>query len=487
MRIDTKKIPGLRDLSLDSAEGVRFASSLPSQNLIAQAWGNPDFGDVLRKADIGRQLTSNAATASRWVQGITGSALGIPGEVMPSFRKAVSKWGASKWREYASGGAVMSTMDIGLTGMGSVPVIGWAAEIAVVLVKLLLERSKAKKQAPPNLKYDKEADEWKADEALRALYDGDARRVFMPPAVNVNAWRVQPATPGFAVKWDGEPAGLGVIPGASVVAGGLFSHIHWTSEEYMACNPSGRACSPVDGEITKSQRASVRRDWDRVFKGTILPFGDIAPSLRRVGASMWSMLSSTKTANAFELDTRGIQGAWQQWYIRAKRAADEAQSGGVKMYLDRYVGFQALHKSLTLDFYGVKGGTKTISLEATERVLELRRLQVQLLDTLAVAYASKKQPAFADRELADKLEMRRAQLLRHPARWRVAADDIVDLGFRAKFKEATKGDRPLAAPTGARGFDSKPQRVSPLAGPSGTSGGLGVAMVLALGGLALTR
>jgi len=485
MRIDTKEIPGLRDLTLDSSDAVRFASSLPSQSLIEQSWGNPDFGDVLAAADLGRQLTANAASATRWVQGIAGTNIGVPGAIIQDFRKAVHKWGPAKWDQYATG-AVMSTMDIGLDAMGSVPVIGWASQIAAVLVKVLIERSKQKKPAPPNLKYDKEADEFKADQALRAFYSDDLRRVFMPPATDVTAWRVEPATPGFTVKWDGEPAGLGVIPGASIVAGALFSHIHWTSERYMACSPSGRSCSGVDGELNKSQRASVRRDWGRVFEGTIMPLGDITPSLRRVGASLWSMLSSTKSANAFELDTRGLAGAWQQWYVRASRAADDAQTGGVKMYIDRYVGFQALHKSLRLDFYGVEGGTKTVSLEATERVLEIQKLQSELLDTLAVAYASEEQPAFRDPELKDKLRTRRGQLLRHMARWKVSAADIVDADFRAEFEAATAGDRPLRAPTSSDSFGREPRRVSPLAGPSVTGGGASV-LLLALGGLMLAR
>ncbi len=483
MRIDTKEIPGLRDLSLDSADSVRFASSLPSQDLISLAWGNPDFGDVLESAQVGKQLTANAAQSNRWVQGIAGVNLGVPSAIMPAFKEAVHRWGPQRWQDYATGLDV-SAMDMGLQGMGSLPVIGWASSVALALVRVLVERSKRKQAPPPNLRYNKEADEFKADEALHAFYGGDLRRVFMPPATDVTAWRVVAKQPGFAVEWDGEPAGLGVLPGASIVTGALFSHVHWTRENWLACNASGTSCSDPSGEITKSQRAAVRRDWSRVFEGTVLPYGDTAPSLRRVGASLWSMLTSTKSANAFELDTRGIQTAWTKWAIAADRAADRAMSGGVKMYLDRYVGFQALHKSLALDFYGIEGGSKPLSLEAAERLQGLRKLQLQLLDTLAVAYASKKQAAFRDPELRDKLRARRSQLLRHQARWKVAARDIVDADFRAEFEAATAGGRPLTARLTAGGFDKKPQRLNPLAGPSTGGGGAAAAVMLAaLGGL----
>jgi hypothetical protein len=477
MKVDTKDIPGLRDLSLDTSEGVSFTSELPSEAIIRAAYGRPDFGDVLERAGIGRALTSNAASANRWAQGIGGVALGVPSKLLPAFREAVGQWGPAGWQDYATG-SVVSQMDLGLRAMGSIPLIGWAAGVALELVRMLVERSQKRKPPPPNLQYVKDVDELQATRALRAFYDGDLRRVFLPPGKDVTAWRVEPAQPGFEVQWDGEPLGLGVLPGESIVAGQLVSYTHWDAENYLACNAAGTRCEGTDGQLSAFARASVRRDWPDVFQDTVMGRGELLPSLRRVGAALWSQVSSTQTAAAFNLDTRGIAAAWYAWSESKQKAVDRALGGGVKMYADRYVGFRALQKSRDLTFYGVQGGD--IAAAAKKRVGSVYKLQMQLLDTLAVAYASESQPAFRSVKLADKLRARRAQLLTHPARWRVAAADISDVAYRSEFEAATAGDRPLTARVEPEGFSGRPSGLAPLGRPDGPNSSPAGIMLLAL-------
>lgn len=479
MRIDTKEIPGLRDLSLDTADSVSFESALPTAEAIRLAWGNPDLESIISDVSLGEDMTATAARANRWVQGITAAGLGVPSAVLPAFERAVWKWGGAQWEKYATGAAT-SAMDLGLEAMGCVPLIGVAAKFAFELVRRLIEMSKKKKRLAAALTYDKSIDEDFAGRALRAFHEGNARNVFMPPATDVRAWRVVPNDSGFSVSYEGPPVGLGVLPGTNIVAGQLVSPTHWSGESYLACNASGRSCSYPSGSITTSERASVRRDWDRVFEGTIGSAGDHRPSLRRVGAAMWSAVSSTRTAAAFEFDTRGVASAWEDWTDAAYSLAADAMNGGIKrMYLDRYVGFQALQKSTRVGFYGVDGNA-TLGEVARSRMSELRRLQMQLLDTTVVAYCSEKQPAFQDPELRNKLRERRAQLLSHMARWGVSAEDIIDTEYRAEFEAATADNqRPLAVRPGTGGFEGKPQRVSPLAGPSETGGSASGLILLA--------
>ncbi len=479
MRIDTKEIPGLRDLTLDTADSVRFDSALPSAEVIRLAWGNPDLADIVSDEAIGQAMTTNAARANRWVQGISAVNLGVPSGILPAFEKAVWKWGPSSWAEYGRG-QLTSAMDLGLDAMGCVPVIGVAAKFAVALVQRLVSMSAKKKPLPQSMRYEKLADVKKANSALQAFYGKDARSIFLPPALNVRAWRVAPATPGFAVKYEGEPGGFGVVPGTNIVAGALDSDVHWTAENYLACNSSGRVCSDPKGELNSSQRASVRRDWDRVFEGTIASNGEHLPSLRRLGTALWPAVTSTRTAAAFELDTRGIAKAWEDWTDAAYSLAADAMNGGVKMYLDRYVGFQALQRSTRLPCYGVEGDI-SLGTQARRRMREVRRVQEELLDTLVVAYCSQKQPAFRDETLAQKLQERRDQLLTHPARWKVSRADVVDETFRGRLEAATPDSgRPLAAPVGSD-FEHEPVRVSPVSAPSDTGGSAGGLLLLAAG------
>ncbi|MCG8590657.1 MAG: hypothetical protein MJE66_15305 [Proteobacteria bacterium] len=486
MRIDTKEIPGLRDLTLDSADSVSFNSALPSAEAIRLAWGNPDLESIISEAGLGEAMTKNAGRANRWVQGIAATKLGVPSEVMPAFEQAVWKIGASSWKKFATGLAD-SSMDLGLDAMGCVPVIGVAAKFAVVLVQRLVQMSRNKQPVPQSMRYVKDIDVDMAREALEKLYSNRARDVFAPPATNVRAWRVTKREKGFAVDWDGDALGMGVIPGTNAVVGSLGSDIHWTRENYMACNASGRACSDPSGIITTSQRASVRRDWDRVFRDTIGSSGEHFPSLRRVGSAMWSGLTSTRTAAVYDFDTRGLITAWDKWADAADSMARDAMNGGVKkMYLDRYVGFQALQRSARMPFYGLDAPDVSIATFAGERIREVQQLQMELLDTLAVAYCSETQPAFKSKALGDKLTARRKQLLSHPARWEVSKADIVDKSYRAEFEAATAdNERPLAAlPTD--GFDASPRRASPLAGPSADGGGGAGLLLLAAGAFAAT-
>ena len=491
MKIDTKDIPGLRDLALDTSEDLRFSSSLPSEDLITLAWGNPDFAQFVEEKELGKSLVANAALANRYSQGIAGLRLGVPSNVQAEFKQAVWKWGPEAWRSYGEGLAT-SAMDIGLAGMGALPVIGWAAEIAVSVVKLIIERSKAKKTPPANIRYSKEADEAKASEALRLLNAGKVERIFSPPGDSVTAWEVKDATPGYTVKWVGEPGGLGVLPGAAMVAGSLFSEKRWNPENFMACNKSRRVCYTYKRENANSKvRQSVRWEWDSTFRDTVMAVGDTLPSLRRVGAAVWSMLSSTESANAFELDTRGLFEKWEAWgtgvsEISARRIDERKEI----LSIDEYVGLRALNFSSRLDFYGYES-TKPIHWEGQRRLAEVRELQAQLLDTLVVAYCLESQPAFGDWELRTKLQARRVQLLTHPARWRVDSRDIVDPEYRKAMDESKSGGPPLAAVMPADGgeFDGKPKRISPLAeagtGP-GASGGAAIMLLAAAGAAAFT-
>jgi len=484
MRIDTKEIPGLRDLTLDPPDAVKFESALPSEDLLSIAWGNPDFEALVDSSNIGQNLTTNAARANRWVQGIGGAKLGIPSSVIPAFERAVHKWGPTLWREYADD-ITESAMDLGLKAMGSVPIIGWAAEIAATLIVILVENSKKKKQAPPNVRYDKEADEKSASFALQDFYAGDMRNVFLPPRSDVTGWGVEPRDTGFAVVPHGNEWGRGVIPGASVVAGQLYSEVHWSHDNWLSC--SAGSCGAAEGSISKRDRANVRRDWEAVFDGTIKSNGENLPSLRRVGAALWTSLSSTKTAGAFDLDTTGIPEAWAEWSDAAAKSARDSMNGGVKkMYLDRYVGFQALQRSTDLSFFGIEG-QRTVAGEAWHRIQEVRRLQESLLDTLVVAYASEHQAAFNDPKLRSKLRARRVQLLSHMARWKVSPEDIPDAAYRTEFESATAGDRPFALAPPSGEFDGTPKRVNPIGRPSASAspGGLillaGAAAALLLG------
>jgi len=484
MRIDTKEVPGLRDLSLDSADAVDFKSDLPDAETIRLAWGNPDLERIVSESGLGESMTTNAARANRWVQGISAVNLGVPSAVLPAFEQAVWKWGPANWRSFGEG-TLTSAMDLGLEGMGAVPIIGVAAKFAIKLVDTIVRMSRKKKPAPQAIRYLKALDQDRASDALRSYYGGDLRRVFMPPAERVTAWRVEPtAEGGFSVKYEGDSSagGFGVVPGTNIVAGQLNSSIHWTAENYLPCNKAGTVCSDPSGTLTSSQRASVRRDWDAVFEGTISSSGDATPSLRRVGSALWSAVSSTQTAAVFDLDTRGITFAWEAWADAANGLASEAMNGGVKMYLDRYVGFQALQRSTKVGFYGV-AGQWDLGQFAAHRMAEIKRVQNELLDTLVVAYCSESQPAFRSSKLRQKLRDRRARLLTHMARWKVSSADIPDADYRAEFETATAGDRPLAAP-GLGEFEGKPERVSPVAGPSETGGSAGGLFLLAGAALA---
>jgi hypothetical protein len=483
MKVNPNDVPGLRDLGLGSEGSIRFVSELPSMDAVRAAWGSPDLQKLGGTDALGEALTANAAQAVRWAQGIGGVRVGLPGSLLGSLDLAVGSIGGADWRKLASG-AAESAIDIGLEGLGSVPVVGWAAKLAASLVVMLVSMRKQKKPRPPLLRYSRDNDEDLATRALRLMYTGRAREVFLPPAV-ADAWRVEPKDPdGFGVDWSGESTnGLGVLPGGAAVVGSLVSPVHWTSEVYMACK--GARCEGINGELGSFERRAILRDWSRVFEGTIESAGALFPSLHRVGGSIWSALSSTKSAYAYELDTSGILDLWAQWFEASGRAARDAMSGGVKMYADRFVGFQALQRSSQLSFYGAGSGSMLD--EAERQMAALETLQDELSTSLACAYCSLQQPAIANNlALRTRINESRAKLLTHMARWRVSLQDVPDEAYRAQLRDVTKPqDRPLGANVteNAGGFD-EPKRTTPPLGGTGGSAGAGAAAIAAAGAAA---
>ena len=419
----------------------------------------------LTDEQIGQRMTITAATANQFAQGLSGIEIGIPSDIVGPFREAVGGILAGDWEGFALGTA-RAAIDLGLEAMGSIPVIGWAARLALSVVDLIRTRSAAKAPPPPQIRYDKTRDEELATMALW-LYSGhagqsrsDLRAVFMPPARYVTAWRVEPRSPGFVVEADGDtqPPTMGIIPGFGIAVGDLISLTHW-----------GDFRGTMEEPIRRT-RSDVVANWDQDYAGTITTTGDLYPSLRRVGASLWSMVSCTRSAQAFELDTRGIPEAWGFWEDSAIEAAADAFGGGVKLFADRVVGFEALIRSTRLDFFGVDS-SRSVAEGAERRIKSLRRLQRRLLDSLVVAFASENQAAFRDPKLAELLDVRRRQLLRHPARWRVDLRDIPDLAYRDAMRDATPaGDRPIAAAlapqiTGEPFEQEEPPGLAPLGEP----------------------
>lgn len=467
MKIDPREIPTLRSLPLGSPDDAEFDSPLPDEDLISESWGNPDLASVVDNEAIGKKLVKATARANKWVLGIEGVTRGIPSEALKGFGLAVGDSGASKWVDFAAGTAV-STMDIGLDSMGAVPIIGWAAKLSIVVVEMLLSLSKRKRARPELLRYNKKADELKATRILEAKYGGDLTPVFLPPRRQAD-WRVAPRDGGFAVVWsggddprDGSPGGaegMGVIPGGYAVSGQLSSYEHWSFDTNQ--NAPGWA-EARNGNITKRGRKWVRNN-PSIFEGTIEPPANQWPCMRRAALAAWSSLTSTKTAGAFDIETKPIIGAWTNWARRADEQARAAMNGGEsRMTVDRYVGYRALQDSARIGFYGVDiRGNPTLGEVAKDNITELRLLQLSLLDTLVCAYASEKQVAFRDDPaLSDKLRARRLQLLSHSARWRVSLSDIVDPDYRAAMRDATR-DRPLVARV-PDDFNAEPKRVSPL-------------------------
>lgn len=421
-----------------------FLSELPSESTLEQAIADPRLAPLVEGEKLGRDLTANGVRCNRIVQGLTGMITGIPGDVMGPYGGVLSGINAASaskdWQSIALG-TTEAAIDVALGSMGSIPVVGWVASLAMTVLTAVISRKKTTKVLPPAARYDKGADE---DLTRHAIADVISTRDWTPlfmPIAEDTSWALEKKT-GLYNVYPREGASLyGTIPGGFTGCG--------TLEVPFVEHPDTHQQNLIQG---LQQDAA----WNAE---NVTNTYDLTPSMARLAQAAWVATTASRTSALFNIHIDPVVIAWRKFVDGAMEAADKGLSktkdprGETKA--NRKAAWYALRWAMSMRSRGTGGVSAGYTLYdgALFHGRKLAERQFEALDTVQVAYCSVDQAAFRNPQLKEKLLARRTQLLTDPSRWRVSPRDIVDPRYRSRFEAAIV--RPIAARTADSTFGGK--------------------------------
>lgn len=485
-----------------------YPSPLPSDTLLTEAWQFGPDSVIEGSQTWATSSMSDATLLARSTMSRMGAQIGVPSAFALDFEAIVQSVIDPSAEQIinVTTELAFNLMDDAFRAMGGVPFVGFVASVISAGIKLAIRRSLRGEPAPPIVaEYDKGVNEDFATWVMNivgapAASTPDWTPIFRPP--RQGAWTTRaafelrepstiqdfviqrewfPAALGDPLSWDG----FGIVPGRAHALLPIYSSgLTWEQILFLAEGehfPAGSQ-SPLP-RLTWPERYRLvgDRTWNRA---------DVLPSFVHAGMAAWQAMS-TKTAAIFNVDTTGLGSLWTKYVGSAlaemQRWMDTHSREGIDG--EYWAGWAAKRGLYDLPSYEEKieaaaqtGGKIALSSWydfpeqsrydniAKARFDELRTRQEKALDTLLVAYCSINQPAFreptaeqkardprARKSLRSLLLTRRQQLLRHPARYEVNLDDVIDPDYRADLyysRMQVEGGKLTAAPPGA--VEAKP-------------------------------
>lgn len=478
-----------------------FETGLPGVSTINAQWADPASKYLTSPKQLGRAYAENGVRAFRAMSARAGVDVGVPLGVIGDFTQALSLAGSDQavngWIDFVST-STQAIIDVACDAMGAVPFVGWLARGINVALTAIGKRIADGRPKPPLLAYDKTNDE----DIVRTQL-GDARSLdwtfmFGPPGIPETwaDWEIVKASDGFLMrpeaKFSVSSNYIGALPGGAFGSRAVQSRNCWGNMPSLEPEAPGGI---VDVGAKNLDRISgaYKTDYQRATD-CIVDVYDTTPSVARVALATWQSMTQRRTANLWQVDTRGIADAWEAYTstgIEASRVHSAAvtQFGGQK-----WLAWRNLEAAMYVRGWKLGGApdgpqrTATLAYAAKQYIDDLRRRQRKALDTVLVAYAQEGQAAFADKAMRDLLVKRRGELLTADARWGVDPKDVIDADFRGALEQATRPeDRPKRTPAPDDRLPRYPTDGSlPLPTPdperAGTGGG---GLGLFLGGLGL--
>lgn len=472
---------------IENLLGDEYSSPLPSEDELQEAWADPS-SVLVRENLLPELVTKNGVKMLRAVQGRAGIVTGIPSGVLGSFAQTIASAAANQavgdWRTFATGPAVQATIDVALKAMGAIPIVGWIASSALSLVTTFAGGASGGNKQPPIATYKKTQDEREASLALAVTDSLDWTPLFMPVIGDV-PWKLTPT---------------GSLSGGSGSTSWYNNYLvqpyNTDTREEIPLLPNSWGCLP--GGATGS--TIVKSKGDQSDYESLNLFGH-RPSVARCAMAAWVAATSDDTPALFNIETTAPSIAWREYVHGALAAAESGIASKLEPRREsvrvRRAAWLSLWDQMYMRNHGFDeyGGDVTLATVSTDQMRNLFLRQLEALDTLQVAYCSKKQAAFQGnsegaRILGDKLKERRAQLLTHNARWHVSPNDVPDEGYRFELRSAGAGVRPimLAPPSGDFGGIrvTPPGDLPPWSGEAVPSeDGAGAAVVAAAAGAAV--
>lgn len=340
-------------------------------------------------------------------------------------------------------GVALGQTAIGVTVdlLGAVPVIGPIAQaigsFAMFLVGLAkMKPAEAVEYLPPEMVFLPEAEETVMNrQVLPALVSADWTNLFLPRQSN------DPSLTELKTGWlltsaeNTRAEGTGFLPGTQSIHSAVQALWH---------SKSKRA----------GESSAVSQDTGDFFPSSAQLLTALESQIQRPSAALWSVdtkkiLDGWKAHHAavmsFVMDlwnNKGTKGTGLDKLNEEQRRI-VLRALVAPMHVGTLPTGEPRRGVLNANSWTPKASTRP------DNVIEafvqpwcdaLKARQRFFLDTTAVAYADPKSAAFQDKTQRDMLEKNRALLVKSPARWKVAQQDVVDPVYRAQLFKATIGD-----------------------------------------------
>ncbi len=458
MRVPSNDIPRPINLSGD------WETPLPPAQAILGAMTDPVGAYLLSTNSpegLGALLLEDSVDLLKTVMAVGATQVGVPSQLLPAFEGVVTAAIDRDWSALATS-AAGSGLDIAMNALGAIPILGWLAKGALVVVRGMIQVSKDKRAPPemvPLAVYDRAVNNWYASRALHVIgdagaYDRDWTPLFDVPGTG--PWVGLRGDPhGYLFHLQGYDdqaqretteslgAGKAMVPGAGL---GLVQ-VNVNFPESIDMNRA---------EIPYAAYFAATRAYDKT---------ETLPSYLRVGVAAWQTMQA-RTPAMFQVNVGGLVQRWRAYVEGGLDVADAFRNSSAKNRdvrgRKRNAGYLAHTMFYDVDLlqqygsplwlpegepardmrnplWGQYGYEDRIQLPisrrldqiAAEKLISLYKRQNAALDTLMVAYCSEKQPAFQAESLQRKLQARRRELLRHPAVADVNLDDVLDKDYRS--------------------------------------------------------
>ena len=380
--------------------------------------GQGAWADLLRRADV-PELPPGVQDASRELWDLAPSFAGLPPSQIGTRLAQVAA--SYAWRSLAAFGQ-------------TAPILGWvisAAKLAWQVGRAAwADRVSYDGPYVAPLEYDPDTDAAVIQQALDHLRGSqDWTWIFLPYQVGeIYSARIDVAPrqgvfgdvsgPNRAWAMQGDQVGWGAPPGAGVV---------WRAWVFDTDSPAERNEKPgvpiAHGDLGPRYDYSYRGAWS-----------DYHPAVNQAAGLLWDRIR-TASREAFQVDVTRIIAAWDEWAapLHAHAAAGDAMTNRrARSVLREWSPVPRVEAERNLDAF------------VRRRCYELAERQLGLLDTLAVAYVSEKDAAFADPVLRERLAERRALLLEHPAVLKVSPAACPDPDYRKALVSAWTRHLPVA-------------------------------------------
>lgn len=491
----SKNDPLIRDLPTGVTE------TLPDPNLVAENLGGSPTAQAVLKSQYAFDNTQIFQEASQVAFGGIVSGLGAPTilfealtdalefdvqraavevleQIYGTLENALSTISDASVQALKDGidAGVGVALDTATTAAQAVPVIGLVIQIAWGVGKLIFKVAKIIKEQGkdsaqilyPKSKFDPIADRDTLNLAVlgRLRASTDWSEMFFPPGL------------GYAHQWQGP---FGVTP---LEAGGT---------RIISNNPLG-----LDGVGFVPGTAMLHQSIE-ILNGQVTEAGTtLLPSSRQHCLWLWRNITNTNSPSTFTVDCVRVLQKWQRYIDELRVFLNETDLVSPE---DKKKVFSFYNEKDGVTIFGWGDGSKEQDTYQPALLAHaLRTRQFALLDTVTCAYIDESFGAVQDAQVRVKWELRRKELLDHPAICTLDLGNIPDPVYRFAVEERLKAfstcgmqgapqdivltPRPEPLPTVPDGLAAIPYRG---VGDSNLEAIIGIGAVLALGGVAYVK